>query len=322
MITPPLAITAGEPAGIGLDIILKSIPELHDCVVITDQAALAHRAKLLDIEIELCSGKPAHAQQLRIHHVPTATKVQCGQLDPNNAKYVLNCLDQALQGTLCGDYAAMITGPVHKGVINDAGIPFTGHTEYLAQQTDSEVVMLLVANTLRVALATTHIPLTNVAATINQELLDTTLSIMHAELQNKFGINQPHIAVCGLNPHAGEQGHLGHEEQEIIEPAIAQLQKIGMNISGPYSADTLFTPKQLSSIDAVLAMYHDQGLPVLKHVGFGHAVNTTLGLPIIRTSVDHGTALDLAGTGNSDAGSLIAAIQLAREQVARNNIYK
>ena len=321
MTTLPLAITAGEPAGIGLDIILKSIPELHDCVVITDQTALEQRAKSLGIEFELCSGTPANAQQLRINHVPTTTEVQCGILDPKNAVYVLNCLDQALQGTLRGEYAAMITGPVHKGVINDAGIPFTGHTEYLAQQTESEVVMLLVANSLRVALATTHIPLTDVAASINQELLETTLSIMHNELRQKFGITQPHIAVCGLNPHAGEQGHLGREEQEIIEPAITQFQKLGMNISGPYPADTLFTPKLLNSIDAVLAMYHDQGLPVLKHVGFGHAVNTTLGLPIIRTSVDHGTALDLAGTGNGDAGSLIAAIQLAREQVARNNSY-
>ena len=319
MTTPPLAITAGEPAGIGLDIILKSLPELRDCIVFADQTALQQRAQLLNIDVELCNDKPTHAKQLRIHHVPTPTKVTCGQLDASNAAYVLDCLDQALDGTLQGKYAALITAPVHKGVINDAGIAFTGHTEYLAQKTDSEVVMLLVANTLRVALATTHIPLEHVAASINQQLLVKLLSIMHAELQLKFGIAQPHIAVCGLNPHAGEQGHLGREEKEVIAPAISQLQQMELNISGPYSADTLFTPKQLASVDAVLAMYHDQGLPVLKHVGFGHAVNTTLGLPIIRTSVDHGTALELAGSGNCDNGSLMAAIQLAREQIARNN---
>ena len=315
----PLAVTAGEPAGIGFDIILKSIPELQDCIVIADQDALLQRAQLLNIPVEFCSDQPSTHQQLRVAHIPTKSPVQCGQLDTNNAPYVLACLDHALQGTIRGDYSAMITAPLHKGVINDAGIAFTGHTEYLAEHTQTEVVMLLVAKELRVALATTHLPLAKVPAAISQDLLVKKLSILYVGLQHKFGIKYPHIAVCGLNPHAGEQGHLGSEEIEIIEPAIIELQNTDMHITGPYPADTLFTPKHLQSIDAVFAMYHDQGLPVLKHAGFGAAVNTTLGLPIIRTSVDHGTALDLTGTGQCDAGSLIAAIQLAREQVARHN---
>lgn len=317
--TPLLAITAGEPAGIGFDIILQSIPELHDCIVIADQDALAQRAQQLGIAVELTRDQAVSNQQLRIKHIATSTAVHCGQLNSENAAYVLSCLDHALQKTVRGEYAAMITAPLHKGVINDAGIPFTGHTEYLAEQTQSDVVMLLVANDLRVALATTHLPLSKVSAAITQDLLVRKIAILHTDLEKKFGIRQPHIAVCGLNPHAGEQGHMGTEEIEIIEPAIAQLQDNNMNITGPYPADTLFTPKHLRSVDAVFAMYHDQGLPVLKHAGFGTAVNTTLGLPIIRTSVDHGTALDLAGTGQCDAGSLIAAIQLAREQVARHN---
>ena len=317
--TPLLAITAGEPAGIGFDIILQSIPELHDCIVIADKNALAQRAQQLGIPVTLTNDHTVGNQQLRIKHIATATSVQCGQLDSENAAYVLNCLDHALQATVRGEYAAMITAPLHKGVINDAGIPFTGHTEYLAEQTQSDVVMLLVANDLRVALATTHLPLSKVPAAITQDLLVRKISILHTDLEKKFGISQPHIAVCGLNPHAGEQGHLGTEEIEIIQPAIKQLQQNNMNITGPYPADTLFTAKHLRAVDAVFTMYHDQGLPVLKHAGFGTAVNTTLGLPIIRTSVDHGTALNLAGTGQCDAGSLIAAIQLAREQVARHN---
>lgn len=317
--TPLLAITAGEPAGIGFDIILQSIPELHDCIVIADKNALAQRARQLGIPVEFTCDQAVSNQQLRIKHIATGTAVQCGQLDSENAAYVLSCVDHALQATVRGEYAAMITAPLHKGVINDAGIPFTGHTEYLAEQTQSDVVMLLVANDLRVALATTHLPLSKVSEAITQDLLVRKITILHTDLEKKFGITQPHIAVCGLNPHAGEQGHLGSEEIEIIEPAIAQLQHNNMNITGPYPADTLFTPKHLHAVEAVFAMYHDQGLPVLKHAGFGTAVNTTLGLPIIRTSVDHGTALDLAGTGQCDAGSLIAAIQLAREQVARHN---
>lgn len=316
---PLLAITAGEPAGIGFDIILKSLPELHDCIVIADKNAVAQRAEQLDIAVEFTNSPTSNEQQLQLHHIATGAPVQPGQLNPENAAYVLKCLDHALQGTLRGDYAAMITAPLHKGVINDAGIAFTGHTEYLAEQTQADVVMLLVAKQLRVALATTHLPLAKVPQAINQALLIKKISILHTELIHKFAIPRPHIAVCGLNPHAGEQGHLGREEIDIITPAIETLQQDKMNVSGPYPADTLFTPQHLQGIDAVFAMYHDQGLPVLKHAGFGTAVNTTLGLPIIRTSVDHGTALDLAGSGRCDAGSLSAAIQLAREQVARHN---
>ena len=316
---PLVAISAGEPAGIGFDIILKSLPQLQDCIVVGDKNAIAQRAEQLGINVTITEHSPADPQQLHVAHVPVREPVQCGQLNPANAAYVLSCLDHSLQGTLDGKYAAMVTAPLHKGVINDAGIAFTGHTEYLAQHTDSEVVMLLVAGDLRVALATTHLPLAQVAHAITQQLLISRISILHEDLTRKFGITRPHIAVCGLNPHAGEQGHLGREEIEVITPAIRQLQQNNMDISGPHPADTLFTREHLRGIDAVFAMYHDQGLPVLKHAGFGHAVNTTLGLPIIRTSVDHGTALDLAGSGNCDAGSLMAAIQLAREQVARHN---
>ena len=315
----PLAVTAGEPAGVGFDIILKSIPELRDCIVFGDRNALSQRAQLLNIPVEFCNDQPSTNKQLRLFHTPTKSPVHCGQLNIDNAPYVLACLDQALQGAIRGEFSAIVTAPLHKGIINDAGIPFTGHTEYLAEQTNTEVVMLLVADKLRVALATTHLPLAKVPTAINQNLLIKKLSILFTELQNKFGVNRPRIAVCGLNPHAGEQGHLGDEEIKIIQPAITHLQKSNMDITGPFPADTLFTPKHLQSVDAVFAMYHDQGLPVLKHAGFGTAVNTTLGLPIIRTSVDHGTALDLAGTGLSDAGSFIAAIRLAREQVASHN---
>ncbi len=316
----PIAVTAGEPAGIGFDIILQAIQELRDCIIIADKNALLHRAQHLQIPIEFCTKTPSNEHQLWIEHIATRVPVECGKLNPENSAYVLSCLDRALQGTQTGEYAAIVTGPVHKGVINEAGFAFTGHTEYFSEHTRSEVVMLLVANNVRVALATTHLPLNKVADAISRDLLIEKLSIVHTGLINKFGIQHPHIAVCGLNPHAGEQGHLGTEEVEIIEPAIRYLQETGMNISGPHPADTIFVPTNLQSVDAVMAMYHDQGLPVLKHIGFGHAVNTSLGLPIIRTSVDHGTALDLAGTGESDAGSLIAAIQLAREQVTRNNI--
>lgn len=316
---PLLAISAGEPAGIGFDIILQSLPQLQDCIVIGDKNAIAQRAEQLGIKVAVIEHPPTDPQQLHVAHVPAPEPVQCGQLNPGNAIYVLSCLDHALQGTLDGEYAAMVTAPLHKGIINDAGIAFTGHTEYLAQRAESEVVMLLVAGNLRVALATTHLPLAQVAQTITRQLLITKIAILHKDLVRKFGIANPQIAVCGLNPHAGEQGHLGREEIEVIAPTITQLQQNNMNITGPHPADTLFTPQNLQGVDAVFAMYHDQGLPVLKHAGFGHAVNTTLGLPIIRTSVDHGTALNLAGSGSCDNGSLVAAIQLAREQVARHN---
>ena len=315
-----LAITAGEPAGIGFDIILQLASSLSDCIVIADKQELSNRAQLLNIDIELCSHAPESANQLWIKHIPVTAQVICGQLNPNNSKYVLNCLDEALRGINTGEYSAMITAPLHKGVINDAGIPFTGHTEYLAAHTNSEVVMLLVADQVRVALATTHLPLSQVPQAITPALLTKIITILDQDLKNKFGISNPRIGVCGLNPHAGEQGHLGTEEIEIIEPTLNNIKKSGINVTGPFPADTIFTPKQLQLVDAVLAMYHDQGLPTLKHIGFGNAVNTTLGLPIVRTSVDHGTALDLAGTGKSDAGSLLAAVELARIQVNSKNI--
>lgn len=322
MVKQPLAITAGEPAGIGLDVILKSLEELHDCVVLTDQHALTERAALLNIPVNITDHSPTGSDQLYVQHIPTDTPVVCGQLDQANARHVLNCLTQALQGTLSGTYSAMVTAPLHKGIINDAGIAFTGHTEFFADKTQSDVVMLLVADKLRVALATTHLPLSEVANAISFDLLVNKITILAHDLKSKFAIQQPHIKVCGLNPHAGEQGHLGLEDSRIIEPAIQTLRQKGLHISGPYPADTVFTPHHLHDADAVFAMYHDQGLPVLKYAGFGNAVNTTLGLPCIRTSVDHGTAVDLAGTGNCDAGSFIAAIRLARQQIINVNAQK
>jgi 4-hydroxythreonine-4-phosphate dehydrogenase len=242
-----------------------------------------------------------------------------GQLDPRNAGYVLHTLRLAAAEVLAGAADALITAPVHKGVINDAGIPFTGHTEFLADLCRTPaVVMMLVAGGLRVALATTHLPLREVAAAITRERLEAVLRVLHGDLRQRFAIAAPRILVCGLNPHAGEGGHLGREEIESITPVLDQLRAEGMQLIGPLPADTLFTPRQLSQGDAVLAMYHDQGLPVLKHAGFGEAVNVTLGLPIIRTSVDHGTALDLAGSGRAESGSLQAALQLALELARRS----
>ena len=313
-----LAITAGEPAGIGFDIILQSHQELKDCIIIADKNALQERAHQLGIDITLSEHTSQQKNHLWVKHIPTHSPVIAGVLDVNNAPYVLACLDEAIQGTVAGRYSAIVTAPLHKGIINDASIPFTGHTEYLADQTNSQVVMLLVADQVRVALVTTHLPLSQVPSHINKQLIIDITQILNQDLQTKFAISRPRIAICGLNPHAGEQGHLGHEEIEIIEPAIAHLKNNGVHASGPYPADTLFTPKHLQGVDAVLAMYHDQGLPTLKHIGFGQAVNTTLGLPIIRTSVDHGTACDLAGTGKSDNGSLIAAVNLARTQAQSN----
>ncbi len=311
----PLAITAGEPAGIGFDIILQAADQLHDCVIIADKHELLKRAKQLNMTDVVSDNPSRGSQQLQVKHIPVKHPVECGVLDSRNAHYVLMCLDEALRGIQSHEYSAMVTAPLHKGIINDAGIPFTGHTEYLAEHANSDVVMLLVADSVRVALTTTHLPLTEVPAAITSQLLTSVITILHNDLVKKFGIQHPRIGVCGLNPHAGEQGHLGHEEIEVITPTLETLRSNGLDLTGPYPADTIFTPKQLQLFDAVLAMYHDQGLPTLKHIGFGNAVNTTLGLPIIRTSVDHGTAIDLAGSGNSDAGSLIAAVNLAREQV-------
>jgi 4-hydroxythreonine-4-phosphate dehydrogenase len=251
--------------------------------------------------------------------LPLAAPVTAGRLDAANARHVLGLLDRAIDGCAAGEFAAMVTAPVQKSVINDAGVPFTGHTEYLAERTHSpQPVMLLAAGNLRVALATTHLPLRAVSDAITPALLDTTLRILHDDVRRLWGISRPRIAVCGLNPHAGESGHLGLEDRDVIQPAIERARAAGMLVDGPLPADTVFVPRVLSNYDVVLAMYHDQGLPVLKHAGFGHAVNVTLGLPIVRTSVDHGTALDLAATGRADAGSLIAATQLAIEFAARS----
>lgn len=300
-----IAITAGEPAGIGPDIILMLLQEQQwpaELVVIADPDMLHERAQLLGVELRGCSILP----------VTCKAPVEAGILNPDNATYVLETLQLAATGCLKGDFAAMVTAPLHKGVINDAGIPFTGHTEYLAELTGAPLpVMMLAADDLRVALATTHVPLHAVSSMITQELLEQVLTILHRDMQQKFGLTTPHILVCGLNPHAGESGHLGTEELDTIIPVIKRLQQQGMNLTGPLPADTLFTPRNLQGADAVLAMYHDQGLPVLKHAGFGKAINITLGLPIIRTSVDHGTALHLAGTGTAETGSLKAAIDLA-----------
>lgn len=317
-----IAITAGEPAGIGPDIILMLLqqqpwPEV-DLVVIADPDVLQARARQLGIQVHLRTYTPDTVQpacksgECLVLPIPCAAPVEAGVLNPANAAYVLQTLRRATTGCLSGEFAAIVTAPLHKGVINDAGIPFTGHTEFLAELTHAPLpVMMLSADTLRVALATTHLPLRKVSDAITAELLAQVLRILHQDLQQKFAIPNPHILVCGLNPHAGEGGHLGTEELDTIIPVIQRLRQQGMNLTGPLPADTLFTPRNLQGADAVLAMYHDQGLPVLKHAGFGKAINITLGLPIIRTSVDHGTALDLAGTGKADTGSLREAIGLA-----------
>ena len=315
-----IALTAGEPAGIGPDLCLQLATEpcAHQRVVIADPDMLAQRASMLGLDIQLDlfdptqSPQPQQAGQLSVLPVSLASPCVPGQLDPGNARYVLETLRLGGQGCLDGDFAAVVTAPVHKGVINDAGVSFSGHTEFFAEQTGTpKVVMMMACPGLRVALATTHLPLRAVADAITHESLEQVIRILHRDLQTKFGLPAPRILVCGLNPHAGEGGHLGREELDVIIPLLERLRGEGMLLEGPLPADTLFTPKYLDHADAVLAMYHDQGLPVLKHKGFGQAVNITLGLPIIRTSVDHGTALDLAGTGRADVGSLRVALHTA-----------
>ena len=315
------ALTAGEPAGIGPDLclMLAAKAQPHPVITIASQNLLAQRATELGLTVELLAvnplawpEQPAPANSLYVWDVPLAEPVVTGQLNPNNAQYVLDTLNRAGYGCLGKDFAGMITAPVHKGVINEAGIPFSGHTEFLAELTHTpQVVMMLATEGLRVALVTTHLPLREVADAITAERLTQVTRILHQDLVNKFGIAQPKILVCGLNPHAGEGGHLGREEIEVIEPTLKQLRAEGMDLVGPLPADTLFTPRLLANCDAVLSMFHDQGLPVLKHKGFGAAVNITLGMPIIRTSVDHGTALDLAGTGQIDLGSMQVALNTA-----------
>ena len=327
MTTPRLfALTPGEPAGIGPDLclLLARTAQPHALIAIASRALLAERARQLGLRIQLLEAgpgnwpqQPAPAGSLYVWDTPLGAPVQAGQLDQGNAAYVLETLSRAGQGCLDGHFAGMITAPVHKGVINQAGIAFSGHTEFLAELTQTEqVVMMLATHGLRVALVTTHLPLRQVADAITPERLARVTRILDHDLRTKFGIPRPRILVCGLNPHAGEGGHLGREEIEIIEPTLERLRGEGIELIGPLPADTLFTPKHLEHCDAVLAMYHDQGLPVLKYKGFGAAVNVTLGLPIIRTSVDHGTALDLAGSGRIDSGSLQVALETAYQMAA------
>ncbi|UCE77970.1 MAG: 4-hydroxythreonine-4-phosphate dehydrogenase PdxA [Gammaproteobacteria bacterium] len=319
---PRIAITAGEPAGIGPDLCIAVAQQRFtaELVIIADPQLLQQRAALLQHSLDLPIYRPgtaARAGQVSVAPVRLRTPVHAGKLDSANAAYVLETLDCAIRGCNDNSFQAMVTAPVHKGIINDAGIAFTGHTEYLAEKTGAgTVVMMLAAPGLRVALATTHLPLAQVPAAITRDHLEAVLRCLHAELRNKFSIADPRILVAGLNPHAGEGGHLGREEIDVIEPILATLREQGLRLSGPLPADTLFTPPCLAQADAVLAMYHDQGLPVLKHMGFGRSVNITLGLPIVRTSVDHGTALDKAATGAANAGSLVAAIQAAIEMAA------
>ncbi len=318
---PRIILTSGEPAGIGPDLALQLAQREWSCqlIIAGDESLLRERARQLHLKLEYCRYDAAQYQPhvpgtVTLLSIPVAEKVKAGQLNVHNAQYVLNLLDRACDGCLSKEFAAMVTAPVQKSIINDAGIAFTGHTEYLAERSHAALpVMMLAAGSLRVALATTHLPLNKVSNAITHEMLVQTIEILHHDLQVRFGLASPRILVLGLNPHAGESGYLGREEIDVIIPALKELQTQGMHLVGPVPADTAFTPHMLQHTDAVLAMYHDQGLPVLKYAGFGNAVNVTLGLPIIRTSVDHGTALDLAGTGKADAGSLAAALTLAIE---------
>ena len=321
--THRIAITPGEPAGIGPDLciaIAQNPPSDVELVIVADPKLLANRAAQLGHSLRLKTFDAAtkHLEtktgELTVLPVELRSKAAPGVLDKANAEYVLETLRVAAKTVADGDCDAMVTGPVHKGIINDAGIPFSGHTEYLAEFCKQDLtVMMLATEGLRVALATTHLPLSEVPAAITKDLLRAVIKILNADLQSKFGIVTPKILVCGLNPHAGEGGHLGSEETKTIEPVLDEMRAQGINLVGPLPADTLFTTKYLANADAVLAMYHDQGLPVLKFKGFGAASNITLGLPIIRTSVDHGTALDLAATGMAKIGSLSNAIITAVE---------
>jgi len=320
MSTPiKIAITPGEPAGIGPDLIIKLAQETWQAqlVVFADGEILKARASALGLPLTLIDYDATNPQiqdagSLFIKQIDKSVDVTPGELDSENGLYVVETLRQACQANMDGDFDAVVTGPVHKGIINKAGISFSGHTEYFAQQSNTaDVVMLLATEGLRVALVTTHIPLAYVSRAITVERLSKVATILNHDLQTKFGIEKPRILVCGLNPHAGEDGHLGREEIDTIAPTLELLNNQGMNLIGPLPADTLFQDKYLSQADAVLAMYHDQGLPVLKYKGFGNSVNITLGLPFIRTSVDHGTALDLAGTGTADVGSFELAIREA-----------
>ncbi|GAB58876.1 4-hydroxythreonine-4-phosphate dehydrogenase PdxA [Rheinheimera nanhaiensis] len=315
-----IGITPGEPAGIGPDLVIKLAQQdwPAELVVCASGQLLSERAAQLGLPLQLTPydanslPRPQRAGSLTLADFSLAEPAVAGSLNAANGRYVIDTLTFAGEKCISGEFDAIVTGPVHKGIINKAGIPFSGHTEFFAQQSNTPyVVMMLATEGLRVALATTHIPLAYVAKAITADRLTKVLTILHQDLQQKFAIAQPRIYVCGLNPHAGEDGHLGREELDIISPTLQQLRDSGMDLVGPLPADTLFQPKYLQDADAVLAMYHDQGLPVLKHMGFGRSVNISLGLPLIRTSVDHGTALELAGSGKADAGSLFHALNQA-----------
>lgn len=322
---PRIVITAGEPAGIGLDICVKlahcALPA--QITLLADRETLASRALQMGIAITLHTAhpdQPSHRGngELYIDHFANIAPVTAGHLDPNNSPVVLSMLDHALAGCQSGRFDAMVTAPVHKGVINDAGIAFSGHTEYLAERCNvPTVVMMLVGGGMRVALVTTHLPLMQVSPAITRAHLTQVIRILHQDLKTKFGIHNPRIVVAGLNPHAGEGGYLGREEIETIDPVLEQLRQQGMQLVGALPADTMFSTKNMAETHAFLAMYHDQGLPVLKHASFGEGVNVTLGLPIIRTSVDHGTALEIAGSGTAEVGSLLHAIELAIEMTQK-----
>ena len=311
----PLAITSGEPSGVGPDICLALAATQFSSrlVVLGDRGMLESRARQLGVRVRLRDhGSPAEPGSLSCLHVPMTYACRPGLLDPRNASYVVALIDRAIAGCTNGEFAALVTAPVHKGVINDGGIPFIGHTEYLAERTGtSQVVMMLAGGALRVALATTHLALKDVPGALTRNGLERTIRILHGDLESRFGIADPRILVASLNPHAGEGGYFGREEIEVIGPVLEKLRSEGMQLVGPLPADTLFVPERLAAADCALAMYHDQGLPVLKYATFGKGVNITLGLPIIRTSVDHGTALDIAGTGRARADSLIEAVEVA-----------
>ncbi|MFC5437278.1 4-hydroxythreonine-4-phosphate dehydrogenase PdxA [Rhodanobacter umsongensis] len=320
---PRLAVTAGEPAGIGPELLIRlaATPLAASLIAIADRHVLERAAARCGLHIELAEDDGSVQTErrrgtLRLRHTPLAVDEAPGLPDPRNARHVLDTLSEAADGCLAGRYDAVVTAPLQKSSINDAGIRFSGHTEFFAERAHSDVVMMLASPELRVALATTHLPLAAVPAAITGATLTRTLRIVHAELRSKFGIAEPRIAVLGLNPHAGEGGHLGREEIDTLIPALDALRDEGMKLLGPMPADTAFVPAQRRHYDAVLAMYHDQALPVLKSEAFDRTVNLTLGLPFIRTSVDHGTALDLAGTGQANPASLIAAAQMALELVA------
>ena len=323
-----VVITPGEPAGIGPDLVIQLAQRDWplELVVCADGRLLPERATLLGLPLTLLPyspEKPAAPQRagtLTLLPVALHAEVTPGTLNVENGRYVVETLARACDGCLNGEFSALVTGPVHKGIINDAGVAFTGHTEFFEERAGApKVVMMLATEELRVALATTHLPLKAVSDAITPDLLREVITILHDDLQNKFGLAEPHVLVCGLNPHAGEGGHMGTEEIDTIIPVLEELRAKGMNLSGPLPADTLFQPKYLDHADAVLAMYHDQGLPVLKYQGFGRGVNITLGLPFIRTSVDHGTALELAGQGKADVGSFITALNLAIKMIVNSN---